>query len=198
MIDDGKNKKNTLYFFLRPFFTLYFKIRYNPKIIGKDNIPKKGAVILVSNHFSNLDFISMGVTTKRSIYFLAKDSLFKGLIKPILLLSGVIPVNRKIKDKSVLCNSKKVLKSGSVLGIFPEGTFNKTNNVLAPFKIGAVKLSYEENTPIVPIAIIGKYKRNCLKIIVAERIFIKSSNLDLENKNVMNILEKLIINNKDV
>ncbi len=198
MIDERKIKKNTLYSFIRPFFALYFKIRYNPRIIGKNKIPTNGSIIIISNHFSNLDFISMGITTKRPIYFLAKDSLFKGLLKPILLLSGVIPVNREKKDKSILYNCKKVLNNNSILGIFPEGTFNRTKNVLAPFKIGAVKLSYEENVPIVPIAIVGKYKRNKLKIIVGEKFYTESNNLDLENKRLMRVLEELIIKSKDV
>ena len=198
MIEERKIKKNTLYRFLRPFFVFCFKIIFNPRVIGSYNIPKTGSVILVSNHFNSLDFISMGITTKRSIYFLAKDSLFKGILKHILLYSGVIPVNRRIKDRSVISASKKVLGNNSILGIFPEGTFNKTNNILAKFKIVAVKLSYEEKTPIIPIAIVGQYKRNKLKIIVGKKIYIKSNNYDLENKKLMNILEKLIIENKGV
>lgn len=189
---------NILYKLIRPFFMLYFKLRYNPIIIGERNIPKIGPVILIANHTNNLDFISMGITTKRTISFLAKDTLFKGPLKIFLKLSGVIPVNRSKKDKSVLKNAKEVLKNSGVVGIFPEGTFNKTSNVLAPFKMGAVKLSSDTKVPIIPIAITGKYKRNKLKILVGQRYLPASKNLDVENQKIMYILEKMIIEKKDV
>ncbi len=189
---------NILYRFIRPFFVLYFKLRYNPIIIGEENIPKDGPIILIANHTNNFDFISMGITTKRSISFLAKNTLFNGPLKIILKLSGVIPVDRSIKDKTVLKNAKEVLKNNGVVGIFPEGTFNKTPNILAPFKIGAVKLSSDTKVPIIPIAITGEYKRNKLKIIVGNKYLPSSKNLDLENKKIMNILEKMIIEKKDV
>ena len=189
---------NTLYKFIRPFFVLYFKLRYNPTLIGKENIPKRGPIILIGNHTNNLDFISMGITTKRSISFLAKNTLFKGPLKIILKLSGVIPVDRSIKDKTVLKNAKEVLENAGVVGIFPEGTFNKTSNVLAPFKIGAIKLSSDTKVPIIPIAIVGEYKKNKLKIIVGNKYLPLSKNLDLENKKIMNVLETMIIEKKDV
>ena len=90
-------KDRLLYKILRPVFSMYMRLRYNPKITGMENIPKLGKVILVANHTNNLDFMSMGITTKRCVHFLAKDSLFKGFLKPIMKGAGVIPVNRRIK-----------------------------------------------------------------------------------------------------
>ena len=184
-------KKNIVYRILRPFLVFYIKLFYKPKIIGIENIPKSGGVILVANHKSDLDFISMGVTTKRSVCFMAKHTLFKGVLKPILKGAGVISVNRTIKDKSVIPQGLKVLREGSVLGIFPEGTFNKTKEVLAPFKIGAVKLAYESKCPIMPIAI-GDYKRKKLRIKVGKKFFVNSDDLELENERLMNELKKII------
>lgn len=184
-------KINIVYRLLRPFLAFYIRLFYKPKIIGSENIPKSGGVILVANHKSNLDFISMGVATKRSICFMAKHTLFKGILKPILKGAGVISVNRNVKDKSVIPQGLKVLSRGCVLGMFPEGTFNKTKDVLSPFKIGAVKLAYESKRPIVPIAI-GEYKRNKLTIKVGKKFFVISDNLDSENKKLMKELEKII------
>lgn len=189
-------KDKLLYKILRPIFSMYIKVRYNPKIIGQSNIPRTGKIILVANHTNNMDFISMGITTKRGVFFLAKDELFKGILKPIMKSAGVIPVNRRIKDKNALILGRKVLDSNKVLGIFPEGTFNKTTDVIAPFKIGAVKLAYETNSTIVPIIIKGGYKRNKLTIVVKEPIHVVSSNLDIENEKLMNIYKKELRNMK--
>jgi len=189
-------KDTLLYRLLRPLLVLYFMVRYNPKIIGKENIPKKGSFILVANHSSNFDFISMGITTKRQVHFLAKDSLFKGVLKPIMNGAGAIPVNRKIKDKSVIPRGRKALQNGLVLGIFPEGTFNKGSFVLAPFKIGAVKLAFEEEVPIIPIAINGEYRFNKLKIVVGQSFIVESENLELENNKLMKTMENIIIRSR--
>lgn len=187
-------KEALLYKILRPFLVLYVKLIYKPEIIGKDNIPKQGGFILAANHKNNLDFISVGMLTKRPVHFMAKDSLFKGVLKPIMNCAGAIPVDRSKKDKACLINAKEVLENDFILGIFPEGTFNKSTNAILPFKIGAVKLAHDSGKPIVPVAIIGEYKRKKLKIIVGKKIFIKSNILEEENRNLMKTLEKMIKN----
>lgn len=185
-------KKNFFYKMIRPFFSIYFNIFYKPIIVGKENIPKDGC-ILVANHKSNLDFISMGLVTKRNIHFLAKSTLFKGILRLILNFSGVIPVNRTIKDKSVIPKCIELIKENEIIGIFPEGTFNKTNNLLAPFKIGAVKIAYETKAPIIPI-VISKYRRN-MKITIEKPIYVLGDNLNVENERLMKYMEKMITEN---
>lgn len=178
-------KDKLLYKLLRPFLVIYMRIFYKPEIIGLENIPKEGRCILVANHSSNLDFISMGITTKRCVHFLAKEELFVGILSPIMNGVGAIPVNRKIKDKTPIIRGRKVLDNNLVLGIFPEGTFNKTDDVIAPFKIGAVKLAKESNSVIIPIMIVGEYKFKKLKIIVDKPFWVETSDLDYENDKLM-------------
>ena len=185
-------KDALLYKILRPFLVLYVKLLYKPKIIGENNIPKNSGFVYVSNHKNNLDFISMGMTINKPVHFMAKSSLFKGILKPVMYGAGAIPVDRSRKDKNCLLEAKKVLENNKILGIFPEGTFNKSKNVLLPFKIGAVKLAYESGKPIVPMVIIGDYKRHQLKIIVGKKYFVKNENLEVENQKLMKIMEKLI------
>lgn len=181
-----------IYKILRPFLVGYVKLVYNPQIIGKNNIPKSGGFLLVGNHKNNFDFISLGMTTKRPVHFMAKKSLFKGVLRPIMYGAGAIPVDRNKKDKNCLIEAKKVLDNDLILGIFPEGTFNKSDNVLLPFKIGAVKLAHETGKPIIPIAILGEYKRNSLKIVIGKKIYIKNDDLGVENQKLMDIMEKQI------
>ena len=114
-----------LYRISRPFIRLFMHIAYRPKYIGLDNIPKDGRIVLSGNHTNNLDCWLLMSCTKRTIHFLAKDSLVKGWKGIIFKNMGVIPVNRKIHDKNALINAEKALEDDKVVGIFPEGTINR-------------------------------------------------------------------------
>ncbi len=175
------------------------KIIYRPKIIDEDNIIKDGPVILVGNHTSKLDAILLIGSTKKTITFLGKHLLFKGIGKYYFKALGVIPVNRTIKDKSVIPSSVLALEEGKTISIFPEGTINKTDDVIMPFKIGAVKIAKLTGVPIVPLVINGKYKifGNQLEIKFLKPITIIDEDLELENEKLMNIFRKELENMKE-
>ena len=177
-------KDTRIYGFLRPIVKFFMYMIFRPKIINKGLIPKTGKVILAGNHTSKLDALLLISSTNRHIHFLAKKELFSGITGILINRLGLISVDREAKDKkNVFINAKKYLNNDKVILIFPEGTTEKESfpNLLS-FKIGAVKLSYETNTKIVPFKIIGKYK------IFGKRIRIKFENAitvnnDLENSN---------------
>ena len=183
-------KESLLYIIVRPIITFIFKLLYRPKIIGKENIPSKGRIILAGNHTSNFDCILLMSSTKRCIHFLAKIELWKGFKKIIFSNMGLIPVNRKIKDSKPLKLAEEYLLDEKVIGIFPEGTISKQKDKLLPFKIGSVKMASETDTKIVPFAIVGEYKlfSKSLKIIFSQPIEIKKGNLDEENEKLRNII----------
>lgn len=180
-----------LYRIVRPILKYFCKICYKPTYIGLENIPKSGGVVLAGNHTNNLDCILLISSTNRTIHFLAKDELIKGFKKIIFKNMGIIPVNRKIHDSNALKNSIKILKERKVIGIFPEGTINRTNDIIMPFKIGAVKMANETNSYIVPFTIKGKYKLFSKNIKIE---FLKpyklSNDLDAENKKLMKIISE--------
>ena len=66
---------------------------------------------------------------------------------------GTIPVNRRIRDASALSEAQKVLDAGGIIGIFPEGSFNRTKETVMPFKPGAVAIAQRGGAVIVPFAI---------------------------------------------
>ena len=177
-------KDTRIYGFLRPIVKFFMYMIFRPKIINKGLIPKTGKVILAGNHTSKLDALLLISSTNRHIHFLAKKELFSGITGILINRLGLISVDREAKDKkNVFINAKKYLDNDKIILIFPEGTTEKESfpNLLS-FKIGAVKLSYETNTKIVPFKIIGKYK------IFGKRIRIKFENAitvnnDLENSN---------------
>ena len=73
----NKAKEPILYRVIRPIVTVLFKLFYRPTIIGVENIPKTGRVVLAGNHTNNLDSMLLVSSTKRCIHFLAKIELFE-------------------------------------------------------------------------------------------------------------------------
>ena len=192
--------KNPLFYrIVRPIIKLLFKLVFRPKYIGLDNIPKNGPYVLAGNHTNNFDCLLLISSTKNVIHFLAKDSLMKGFKKLIFKNMGIIPVNRSIHDKNALNNAINALKDNKVIGIFPEGTINRTDDIVMPFKIGAVKMTYETNTLLVPFTITGNYKlfKNNLTIEFLKPYKIKSDNLTKENEKLMNIISKKLIEKRN-
>lgn len=183
---------NLFYTLVRPIVKGLFFLLFRPRIKGKENIPKDENYILAGNHTKWLDPVMLVAVVKDQIHFLAKDSLFKGITKPIVKGMGAIPVNRKIHDHQALENAILALKKGAVIGIFPEGTINREKKEpTLPFKIGAVKMANTTNTKIIPFVITGKYKVFLSGITIE---FLKprtiSPNLDLENEKLREEISK--------
>ncbi len=134
-----------------------FELLYHPRVLGRENIPKNGAVILAGNHKSNLDCILIASCLWRQVHFMAKDELFRGGFRYFFRALGTIPVNRRIRDASALSEARTILDRGGVIGIFPEGRFNKTEETVLPFKPGAARMAARSRAMIVPFAIKGDY-----------------------------------------
>lgn len=183
-------KKSKLYIAVRPILTVLFKTLYKPTIKGVENIPTSGGVVLAGNHTNNLDCIMLIASTKREIHFLAKKELWSGPKKIIFANMGLIPVDRKRKDRNALYSAIKALESEDVIGIFPEGTFNRSEDTILPFKIGAVKMAQTANKPIVPFIIKGEYKmfKKTISLEFLEPIYV-GDDLKSENEKLMNIVK---------
>ncbi|MBQ9011328.1 MAG: 1-acyl-sn-glycerol-3-phosphate acyltransferase [Bacilli bacterium] len=187
-------EKGILYRILRPGITFLVKVVFHPRIINKEYIPSSGSVVIASNHTKIFDPVLILSCTKRTVHFLAKKELVDGPLGFGFKHMGIIPVNRKIKDKSVMPAAEKGLKSGKIIGIFPEGTTEKGRGLL-PFKFGAVKMASSTDTEIVPCAISGKYIPfiNRLTIIFGKPYKVKiSEDLSLENEKLRNKIKDLI------
>ena len=183
---------NLFYRIVRPIVRFLFLSLFRPRIKGIENIPKNENYILAGNHTKWLDPVMLVAIVKDEIHFLAKDSLFKGITKPIVKGMGAISVNRKIHDHQALENAIDALRKGAVIGIFPEGTINREKKEpTLPFKIGAVKMANTTNTKIIPFVITGKYKVFSSTITIE---FLKprtiSNNLDLENEKLRDEINK--------
>lgn len=156
------------YIFFRSILGPLYKLWYNPRIEGSDNIPTMGPIILCGNHVHLMDQCSVIISTKRMIHYLAKKEYFDSKFAWFFKMTGCIPVNRTIKDENAKSHAIELLEHGYAVGLFPEGTRNRTKEKLLPFKYGAVSMASKTNALIIPFGISGKYKFRskdlCIKI----------------------------------
>lgn len=148
-----------LYFLGKYFTILWVSLFHRFKVVGRENIPANGGVVLVGNHVSFWDPFVLGSATKRKVYFMAKESLFR--FKPLgalLRAWGAFPVQRGGADRKALETALRHLKSGEVLGIFVEGGRNRGDHHqegMLPPQPGAAMLASKTDSPIVPMALVG-------------------------------------------
>lgn len=187
-------KSPVLYTLLRPVAEIGFRIYCIPKVVGRENIPKKGAVVIAGNHKRSIDCFMLFCGTYRCVHFLAKSEIFKGPLKYFFGGAGLIPVHRERKDHAALESAEEYLKMGAAVALFPEGGVNKTGNVIKPFKMGAIKMAHDTGSPIVPFTITGKYLPFHRPVIeFYEPFYVESDDLDAERAKFEALIsEKLI------
>jgi len=191
-----KKDKNIAYKILQPILGNLYKLYYNPKIIGKENIPKTGSIIIVGNHKHIMDQNNIIISTKRIVHYMAKKEYFDSKFAFFFKMTGCIPVDRSIKDHNASSKALEVLNNGWALGLFPEGTRNKTDKLLLPFKFGAVSMAKKTNSLIVPFAITGDYKfRSKNLLITIGKPYEVVGDLEEENKKLEGIIASLIKEN---
>jgi len=147
-----------LYKFLRSIVLSYFKIFFRFRVKGRENIPTFGSVILVANHISNYDPLVVSCAINRDIHFMAKEELFTiPILKNLLRKIGAFPIKRGGIDRKAIKQAFHILKEEKVLGVFPEGTRNKTGK-LGKGMPGAALFAIRSDAVIIPIGIQSSYK----------------------------------------
>ncbi len=148
----------TFYAFAKSVVKSIFKPWYRVQVLGLDNFPKEGGVLLCSNHIHNFDPIIVGIAASRPIHFMAKEEIFRvPLLGRIVRKCNAFPVKRGMSDREALRKGLKVLKEGHVLGLFPEGTRSRTGE-LGKGLAGAGFFALKTDAMVVPCAVIGPYK----------------------------------------
>ncbi len=185
------------YKLLTPLMRPAFKLYYSPKIIGKEKIPKDGAIIIACNHKHVFDQCLTVMATKRVIHYMAKKEYFDGKLAPLFKVVGCIPVDRSRRDFSSAKSALGVLKRDGAIGIFPEGTRNKTDNFMLPFKTGTVSMAKKADAYIVPCGLTGDYKFRSknLTIRYGEPFKVGDMTLEEANKRLHDEIESLMLEN---
>ena len=155
-----------LYWFMKTFVLgPVLRLLFRPWVKGLDNVPAEGAAILASNHLSFSDSIFMPVMVPRPVAFLAKSEYFTGtgikgrLTAAFFRLTNQLPMDRSGGAASAqsLNAGMDVLKKGSLLGIYPEGT-RSPDGRLYRGKVGVARLALQARVPVIPVAMIGTDK----------------------------------------
>ena len=151
--DFSAPRESRLYNVFRPLAKGFISLRFCVTSFGEENIPEKGAFILAANHISALDPVMIISHCPRTLHFMAKDELFKNpVFASFLKKMNVFPVKRQTSDKRALEFAKRIISSGWVLGIFPEGSRIKDASPKRA-KNGVSYLAAKTKADVLPVSI---------------------------------------------
>ncbi len=175
---------------------------YRYKVIGRENFPTQGGVLLCANHIHAFDPIIVGINAPRPVHYMAKEELFSvPILGKIVRKVYAFPVKRGLSDREALRKGLSILKEGHVLGLFPEGTRSKTGE-LGKGLAGAGFFALRTSAVVVPCAIIGPYKPfKRIKVVFGDPLDLSQArrnkiSADETTELIMKAIQNLIITYK--
>lgn len=139
--------------FCRIVTTLAFDLH----VYGLEHVPRYGGALLASNHQSYLDPVLLGVRLRRTVSYMARDTLFRNPAFSLLIRNlQAFPVRRGEGDISAIRETIRRLQRGQMLNVFPEGT-RTTDGALQPLKQGVALIIKRAAVPVVPAYINGSF-----------------------------------------
>ena len=194
-----KNKDAFLYKIIQPLIRPIFKLYYNPTIVNKDYIPSEGSAVIAGNHKHALDPILVDACTGRVVHTLAKKDLHDGPFGGFFKAIGTIPVDlHAVHNKEALNSAIDYLKEGNLINLSPEAKRNYTDEVLLPFKFGAVVMAKKTNSMIIPYSITGDYRFRSkdLKIVFGKPLDVSALSVEEANVLLFETVKQLILDNR--
>ena len=144
-----------LYCIGKVFVWAFFRLFTHLKVTGRENVPRKGAVLVVANHLNFSDPVLLGAFMARQLFFMAKGELFRYRLAGYFLGSlGAFPVHRGRLDRKAIRRSEQVLSEGKALLMFPEATRSPHASLQRALS-GSALIASRQNVPILPVAITG-------------------------------------------
>jgi 1-acyl-sn-glycerol-3-phosphate acyltransferase len=144
-----------LYWALRAIFVPFFLIYFHMRRMGREHLPRRGPLLLASNHRSFLDPFVIGTLVRRPVYYMAKRELFEKRWQAVLLNAlGAFPVDRGAGDGDAMETARVILARGDCVVVFPEGT-RMCPGPLGEPRRGIGRLALETGVPVAPVAVFG-------------------------------------------
>jgi len=143
------------YTFVRLIVSLPTLLIYRVRAIGRENVPKKGALVLAPNHFSQMDHFFCGLYLRRKIRFMAKSQIFgPPVLTYVFKHGGVFPIRRGHHDEEAFVTAFELLRQEEMLLVYAEGGRSRSGE-LGEARPGIGRIALESGAPIVPVAIHG-------------------------------------------
>ncbi len=137
---------------------ILFKLLFQARAKGEENIPQRGPVLIASNHVSFLDPLAVGTATRRQLHYMARDDLFTiPLLGRLIKNLNSFPVKTDRPGPETIKEALRVLGRGKALLVFPEGTRSPDGRLL-PGQLGIGMLAWHSRAIVIPVAIIGSEK----------------------------------------
>jgi len=151
----AREKAGWTYTLARIVVTLPTLLIYRVRAIGRENVPRSGALVLAPNHFSQMDHFFVGIYLRRKIRFMAKSQLFgTPVLTYIYKQGGAFPVRRGHHDEEAFKTAFTILEQGEMLLVYAEGGRSRSGK-LGEVKPGLGRIALESGVPVVPVAIHG-------------------------------------------
>jgi 1-acyl-sn-glycerol-3-phosphate acyltransferase len=139
----------------RPTLGNIVRLAAKLKVYGRDRVPRQGGVVIACNHFSWLDPVALGAASPRTIYYMAKIEAHRAPGLGLVIRSfGCFPVRRGESDREAVRTMRKVVEEGLALGLFVEGS-RQRSGVPGEVQAGAAMVALQEEVPIIPVAVHG-------------------------------------------
>ncbi|MBQ3151018.1 MAG: 1-acyl-sn-glycerol-3-phosphate acyltransferase [Clostridia bacterium] len=186
LFDYSSTKKRILYPILIPIGRFLVKFIFKTTLIGVENVPKDGKFIFASNHITMLDPVFIATLCPRTLYFMAKQELFKnGFVRWFLTNMNAFPINRDGYDTRSMDYAERLLSEGNAIGIFPEGTRQKSRRP-GRAKAGVAVLAKATKASVVPVSVYFSKKpsfRSKLTVRIGEPIAYEEFNFTDDERN---------------
>jgi len=150
---DAVHPSHRLLRLLRPAGRAWFARRYDVRLYGEEQVPRRGPFILAANHIGLLDGPLLAAFAPRPVHALTKKEMFEGRTGVALRVFGQIPLSRHEVDVAAIKDCLKVLRDGGVVGVFPEG--RRGSGEMRQAHGGAAYLALVTGAPVVPVAVFG-------------------------------------------
>lgn len=134
------------------------RLLFDVKVEGRRNIPRRGGILIASNHQSYLDPVVLAASLHRPLNFVAKSELFSNPIGAWFMRRlNAFPLRQGKGDIGALKETIRRLKEGHMLNIFPEGA-RTPDGKIHTFERGVALIIRRANVPVVPACIVGAYE----------------------------------------